>query len=135
MIYVTFFFLALPILGNAQAVKLTDKQINESGVNQLNFIDSLSEATDLARLDIANKLPFLILKGGVSPVVYTTDAKFQGDFNIYFYDLGCTGTLDKYAIEYNRVIFEYLTSVFGKKWIRIVRKDVIGLTAYKHNKL
>ncbi len=33
------------------------------------------------------------------------------------------------------MVFDYLTIVYGKKWIKEIRKDVIGLSNWKkHNK-
>jgi hypothetical protein len=66
-------------------------------------------------------------------VVYASDAKFQKDYKNYFHESGCTGPKERIAMEYNRIMFEYLTRTYGKKWIKSARKDILGLKHYKQN--
>src|SRR5690349_668922 len=57
----------------AQKIKITDEIYNKSGASKLTFIDSLSQATQLAKQDIANGIPFILLQSGISPIKYSTD--------------------------------------------------------------
>jgi len=127
---ISLFFLS-PILSYGQLVKPTDEQVNESGASKLVFADSLTQAINLADADIIKGTRFLLLKGGISPVIYASDAKFQKDYKIYYHESGCTGPREQIAIEYNRVMFKYLTQTYGKKWLKTVRKDILGLKSYK----
>jgi hypothetical protein len=124
-------FLLSPILSYGQLLRPTDNQVNESGASKLVFADSLTQATDLANADIIKGTRFLLLRGGISPAVYASDAKFQEDYKIYYHESGCTGPREQIAIEYNRVMFKYLTQTYGKKWLKTVRKDILGLKSYK----
>ena len=114
------------LLAFGQTRQLTDEQINKSGVVRLVFADSLEQVTKLANQDIANGTPFLLLQSGIAPIVYTTDRKFENKYKTYYYESGCTGLKEKFAVEYNRIIFAHLTEKYGTKWKKEVRKDVIG---------
>jgi len=124
-------FLLSPILSYGQLLKPTDEQVNRSGASKLVFADSLTQAIHLANSDIIKGTRFLLLKGGISPVVFASDPKFQEDYNIYYNESGCTGPREHLAIEYNRVMFKFLTQAYGKKWLKTVRKDILGLKGYK----
>jgi hypothetical protein len=114
------------LLTFGQSGQLTDEQISKSGAIQLVFAESLEQATKLANQDIDNGTPFLLLQSGIVPVVYTTDNKFEDKYKVYYYESGCSGSKEKFAIEYNRTIFKHLTDKYGKKWKKEIRKDVIG---------
>jgi len=124
---IIFGLLIFPLLSFGQSGKLTDEQINKSGAVKLLFADSLGQAISLAKEDISNGTPFLLLQSVLSPVVYATDEKFENKYKVYYYESGCTGPREKFATEYNKVIFEHLTDHFGRKWKKEARKDVIGL--------
>lgn len=124
-------FLLSPILSHGQFSQLTDEQINCSGASRLVFADSVKQAIILANADIIEGTRFLLLRSGISPLVFASDAKFQEDYKIYYHESGCTGPREQIAIEYNRVMFKYLTQTHGKKWLKTVRKDILGLKSYK----
>lgn len=111
--------------------ELSDEQLNNSGASKLTFVNSRNEATKLANEDIANGTPFLLLAGGIAPVIISTDPEFERRYGIYFYEYGCTGPESKYINAYNEVIFNFLTEQFKKSWLKEVRKDVIGLKEWK----
>lgn len=111
-------------------LKPTDEQVDRSGASKLVLADSLSQAINLANADIIEGIRFLLLKSGISPVVLAGDEKFQQDYKIYYYESCCAGPNEKIAIEYNRVMFKHLTEAYGKKWLKNVRKDVLGLKRY-----
>jgi len=129
--FMIFTILLFPFFGHTQIIKITDDQINESGASKLIFAENLAKAADLAQSDIEKKIPFLLLQGGIAPVIYSTDNQFQEKYKIYYYEFGCTGLNYKFAAEYNKIMFGYLTQKYGNKWIRIIRKDVIGLKGYQ----
>ena len=111
---------------------LTDEQINSSGQAKLLFAKK-SEIGDLAKQDIENGIPFLLLQGGIAPVIIATDPQFEDKYKIYFYEYGCTGPDQNLIEDYNKIIFDYLTDQYGKKWIKEVRDDVVGLDDWKKN--
>lgn len=115
-------------------VELSDEQLNNSGATRLTFANSIIQAEQLANGDISNGISFLLLAGGIAPVVIATDPKFERKYGIYFYEYGCTGPDYDYIKAYNKVIFEHLTEQYGKRWIKEVRKDVVGLKDWKKNK-
>lgn len=113
--------------------ELTDEQLNNSGPSKLTFVNSRNEATRLANDDISNGTPFLLLAGGIAPVIIATDPKFERKYGIYFYEYGCTGPEQKYIIAYNEEIFKHLTEQYYKSWLKEMRKDVVGFKEWKKN--
>ena len=109
---------------------LTDEQIDSSGPAKLLFAKK-SEIRNLAKQDIENGNPFLLLQGGIAPVIIATDPQFEDKYKIYFYEYGCTGPDQSLMEDYNKLIFSYLTDQYGKKWIKEVRDDVVGLNEWK----
>lgn len=101
----------------------------------MRFADSLSQVRELAKSDIANQKMFLLLSSGISPIVYSTDLRFENDFKIKYLESGCTGPKEEFAIEYNNTIFNYLTDKHGTKWKKDVRKDVSGLKTTNSGKI
>lgn len=124
--------LILLLLSNlifCQSKKLTDKEINNSGAAKINFIENCNEAEKLAETDIKNKTIFLFLQNGEASIQFYGDKTFEEKYNIKFYEQGCIGS--NCTKEYNKAIFDYLLSKYGKKWIRKIRKDVIGFKEWK----
>lgn len=111
--------------------KLTAEQINNSGPSQLTFVSDKNKAKQLAESDIQNGTPFLLLMGGIAPVIVETDPEFEKKYGVFFYEYGCTGPEDKILTAYNETVFDFLADTFGKKWMREIRDDVIGLKAWK----
>ncbi|MCM8571141.1 hypothetical protein NE848_17225 [Gramella jeungdoensis] len=111
---------------------LTDEQINSSGPAKLLFAKK-SEIRNIAKQDIENGIPFLLLQGGIAPVMIATDPQFEDKYKLYFYEYGCTGPDQNLIEDYNKIIFDYLTDQYGKKWIKEVRDDVVGLDDWKKN--
>lgn len=111
--------------------ELTDTQLNNSGPSKLIFVMDKNQAKKLAELDIENGNPFLLLMGGIAPVLISTDPEFEKKYGIYFYEFGCTGPENEMIITYNETIFDFLTIKHGKKWLKEVRDDVIGLKSWR----
>jgi len=101
--------LLFPILSYGQLSRPTDEHLNRSGASKLVFADDLTQAIDFANADINRGIRFLLLRSEISPVSYPSDAKFQGDYKIYYHESGCTGPREQLAIAYNSVMFKYLT--------------------------
>jgi len=117
--------------------KLTDDDINKSSAVKMVFADTVRDCDEMdewVRTDIKNKTVFLFLQGGIAPKAYTTDNAFENKYNIYFFDFGCTAPDPKCAIRYNEKVFEYLTGAYGKKWMKEIRKDIMGLAQWKAKK-
>lgn len=111
--------------------ELTDEQVNNSGASRLTFITDNLKAKEMAELDIKNGTPFLLLMGGIAPTIIATDPAFEKLYGIYFYEFGCSGPEDEIIVSYNQRIFEHLDKVFGKKWKKKVRDDVIGFKDWR----
>lgn len=121
----------LRIYSFGQFGKPDDTQINNSGANKLYFASSNDEAKSFALNDINNNIPFLLVQGGISPIVYYTDSLFENKYHVFYLEFGCSGPKNEFIIEYNKSIFRYLTKTYNKKWRKGIRKDVIGLKQYK----
>ena len=128
---ITILLLTGPILSFGQAQELTSDDYNNSGAIKLIFETEISRAQDLAKKDIEKGIPFLLIRSGVAPVVYTTDSVFENRFKVYYYELGCTGPNYELMIAYNIEIFKFLDKEFGKEWRRSIRKDIIGFKKWE----
>jgi len=122
-------FLFLSIFAFGQSKKLTNEEIKISGVSKINFIENCNEATKLAETDIKNEIIVLFLQSGEAPIIYYEDEIFKKKYNVFFYEQGCIGS--NCTKEYNKIIFNYLLNKYGKKWIKQIRKDVIGFKDWK----
>ena len=111
--------------------ELSDEQLNNAGASKLTFISDITEAEKMAELDIENGIPFLLLMGGVAPTIISSDPQFENTYGVYFFEFGCTGPENKILSAYNQIIFEHLNKEYGKKWIKEVRKDVIGFKDWR----
>lgn len=111
--------------------ELTDEQLNNSGPSKLTFITYIEKAEELAESDIQKGVPFLLLMDGIAPTIISTDPEFEKRHGIYFYEYGCTGPDKEIIIAYNEIIFNFLSKKYGKKWLKEVRQDVIGLKNWK----
>lgn len=80
-----------------------------------------------AHEDIISGKPKLLLQGGISPIIYKGQEKFERKYKIKYSDFGCTGQPTGCSVEYNLTIFKYLDNKFGKGWRKEVRQDIIGL--------
>ncbi len=121
--------LFLSNLAFGQSKKLSDEVINNSGASKINFIKDCNEVNKLAETDIKNETIFLFLQSGEAPIIYSKDVTFEKEYNIKFYEQGCIGS--NCTKEYNKIIFNYLLNKYGKKWIKQIRKDVIGFKDWK----
>lgn len=115
--------------------RLTDNELNAAGASKM-FFASLATgcgvADSLARMDVEKQLPFLLLAGGIAPVAYMpTDAVAEQKFQFHYYEYGCSPLDEACILGYNHRIFAYLTKRYGKKWLKAVRPDVVGLQAWK----
>ncbi|WP_198989007.1 hypothetical protein [Hymenobacter sp. BT559] len=126
--------LSLSAFGQGNA-SLTDVQPAQTGPAQMFFASMVAGcgvADSLAKLDIKKQMPFLLLKGGIASVVHVpTDSLAEQKFQFHYYDFGCSGPDEACVLGYNQRIFEYLTSKYGKRWLKAVRRDVVGLKEWK----
>jgi hypothetical protein len=65
--------------------------------------------------------------GGMPDFKNEKDKRFQKKYKVEFYSQGCL----RYGINddeegYNKTIFKYLDSKYGKSWRKEIRKDAIG---------
>jgi hypothetical protein len=126
--------LLLGLSASAQSTNLAQvATVDTSGRAQLTFImdDDCSRASILAERDIRANAPFLLVASGIAPVVYTSDAAFEGQFRVRYFDEGCTGPSRACLMTYNQRVFNYLQATYGKRWQRVVRKDVVGLKEWR----
>lgn len=127
--YIALIFIASPSFGqedkqsNEEVIfrrigELSDEQLNNSGPSKLMFSGSNTDAVRLANQDIKNGTLFLLLQGGVAPTIIATDPTFEKEFDVYFYEYGCSGPEQRFIEAYNQVIFEHLAKKYKKSGIR-----------------
>ncbi|MEN2402143.1 hypothetical protein GKZ90_0020305 [Flavobacterium sp. MC2016-06] len=128
---IIFIILLFSAVSNGQENSLSDEQMNSSGANKVEFADGDEEIQKLAKLDIENQIPFLLLQGGIDQMISYKDQKFEEKFKIYFFNYGCIAPSEKVESIYNQVIFNYLFAKYGKSWIKEIRKDIPGFKEFK----
>src|SRR5690606_34685004 len=77
--------------------------------------------------DIHYDRPKLLISGGIAPIVYAGQEKFEKKNGVVYQDYGCISPDYNCMVEYNQTIFNYLDQTQGKSWRKEVRKDVVGL--------
>lgn len=82
--------------------------------------------SQIADLDIKNHKPRLLIFGGIAPIIYMGQEKFENRYKVKYHDFSDILPNIDCAIDYNRTIFDYLDKKYGKKWRKEVRKDVVG---------
>lgn len=86
---------------------------------------------DIAKRDIDKNKPRLLFSGGIAPVIYSDQDKFEKKYGVKYSDYGCVTPSYECIEQYNKEIFKYLDNKFGKSWRREIRKDVIGYKRWK----
>ena len=105
---------------------VTITEVSISGLPLLAIADcSINE--DMAQRDIKKKKPRLLIVGGIAPVVYVHQEKFEKKYDVKYHDFGCVAPNEICIEQYNQVVFKYLDSKYGEKWRKEVRKDVVGM--------
>lgn len=118
---------------HGQPSLITLENIHLDSVSLEDFVVKINALDDwvskeIAAVDIEIKKPKLLLAGGISPIVYYDQHKFERKYHIEYYDYGDVITVPfELMKEYNKRIFEYLDFKYGTKWRQKVRPDVIGL--------
>ncbi|MHA6249116.1 FEKKY domain-containing protein [Pontibacter sp. CAU 1760] len=119
----------LQIIGFSVPVIDTTVTITNAPVTGINLLARTNCVVnqDVAYRDIKYQRPRLLLVGGIAPVVYANQQKFEQRYDVAYHDFGCVAPNEKCIALYNKVVFEYLDKRYGRKWRKEVRKDVIGL--------
>lgn len=87
-----------------------------------------SYSSHKAKTDIKSGRPQLLLIGSIAPVMNSeVDNQFEKQFNIKYYDFGCSPPALECVWSYNKEVFIFLDSTYGEPWRKKVRLDVIGL--------
>ena len=110
---------------------LTDEDFNNSGPSKMTFIEKCTDVEDLFKADLKKQTIFLLLQGGIAPVVIRSDKAFENKYQVYYYDFGCNVPNSECVKTYNELVFRHLTKLYRNKWKKEVRKDVIGLQNWK----
>lgn len=77
--------------------------------------------------EIENKLPKIVIVGGIVRAARPGDDKFARKYHIQFIDTGCVLEDNDCLAAYNKATFEYLDKKYGRKWRKHARQDLIGL--------
>ena len=103
------------------------EKINASSAQQLILTINEDQATQYAEEDIGKGLLILHLCSGEAPITITTDSLFQATYNVVYYEHGCICPHNEFMLSYNTLVIQYLKDKHGKRCIKEMRKDVIGL--------
>lgn len=128
-------FIASCFFVNAQSQQPDPYSPVELKIDLLDTTNNCRAIDSMYAQDKNNHIIRLFLQGGIAPVVYTNDKEFEKKYDVFFYDFGCVAPYDNCVIRYNRNAFDYLTRTYGKKWMKEMRKDVIGFKQWKSRKL
>ena len=81
---------------------------------------------EIAKKDIENNQPRLLLIGGITPSIKSGQAAFEKKYKVTYSDFGCLQDPFECVNQYNQTVFTYLDDKFGNNWRKLVRDDVIG---------
>ena len=126
---IIFFFILISLSMSYGQNKSFQDAIDESNVNKILLEIDCNSINFIVNEDIKNQRVFIFLNGGASPIRFSTDESFEKKYNIYFYEQGCVNSLC--AESYNMIIFDYLKKTYGKKWMKEIRDDAVGLKKWK----
>lgn len=74
----------------------------------------------------------LFISGGIAPVANTkSDNRFERKYKVKYVDFGCEAFNYECIQRYNIITFKVLDNKRRGKWRKNVRKDVIGIEAYR----
>ena len=90
-------------------------------------ITAIEDAKKMAHSHIKNGTLFLLIQGGIVPVITEQDLAFSNKYGVQFYDFGCLAIDTALMIAYNEVVFEYLYDNYGSKLFKELRPDIKGL--------
>lgn len=97
--------------------------------------ESCDTVSNLFKEDLSYNNLYLFIIGGPAPTIYETDQDFYKQFKVSYYDFGCiVPTSNECLKEYNYLVFAHLSEKHGEKWLKKVRKDVLGVKEWKKNK-
>ena len=104
-------------------------ELKHNSITNLNLlIKAVCDVDEtIAERDINENKPRLLLRGGIAAIFYYNQHDFEKKYNISYFDFGCVGPARECIVHYNKRIFQYLDSKFGKEWRKDVRRDVLGL--------
>src|SRR5690606_24855641 len=104
IINISLFLLVVSSNVFGQNRELTDEDYKNSSVSKWDFVSGdCNEVQSFFETDLKNKTVFLYLSGGIAPVKYDDDEKFENEYGIYFYELGCVTPNYKCITEYNKL--------------------------------
>ena len=99
--------------------------------NEIEFLNTNEAFEQLAKQDIQKGTTQLFYALGFNSTNDNKDISFEKKYNISYYNFGCIAPKSDFLIAYNKIIFNYLSSEFGKSWLKEIRKDIPGLSEYK----
>ncbi|MEI6823748.1 MAG: hypothetical protein WCL51_17595 [Bacteroidota bacterium] len=119
------------IYGQPQLIEIANIHLDSSSLENIEVLINANDdwvSKEIAAIDIKIGKPKLLLAGGITPIIYNNQHKFEKKYHVKYYDYGDLINVPFESMEeYNNKIFEYLDSKYGKKWRLEIRKDVIGL--------
>ena len=91
-------------------------------------------ADQIAKDDIEKNKVKLLIVGGIAPKIYLNQNIFEEKYNLKYFDYGDVAPGSHCLLLYNKTMFDYLMTKYGKKWLREIRPDVYGLQEWKKEK-
>jgi hypothetical protein len=123
--------LSISAFSQEEIETVDSNNFQNSYVSKVTSANNISEAEKFAKEDIENSSLFLIVPGGIAPVIYASDFDFKSKYGVSIINFGCEPLNKEVSISYNMKVFDFLTENYGKKWLKEIRDDVIGLAEYK----
>ncbi|MDP2060937.1 MAG: hypothetical protein U1C58_00075 [Flavobacteriaceae bacterium] len=110
---------------------LADSIKKNSGASKLQFTTNMNEAREYALVDIENKTPFLITKGGIAPSISIDQINFEEKYPVYFYRPGNSFLKKDVEGAYNFVVLDFILRKYGKAALAKISKDVFAFDDWK----
>lgn len=88
---------------------------------------SIKASKEIAMKDFRKGELKLYIMGGIAPTANSKkDKRIEKKYNFTYYDLGCEAATEEAVLEYNERAIMILRLKHGQKWVKHVRKDIVG---------
>src|SRR5690606_18640373 len=99
--------LSISAFSQEEIETVDSNNFQNSYVSKVTSANNISEAEKFAKEDIENSSLFLIVPGGIAPVIYASDFDFKSKYGVSIINFGCEPLNKEVSISYNMKVFDF----------------------------
>jgi hypothetical protein len=119
---------------NGYGSKNIDTLIEIKGTSKIIELELLVQCeinSSVAKFDIKNSKPRLLVNGGIAPAYIPNKDLFEKKYGVKYDDMGDVPPPHECLKQYNTEVFKYLDSKFGESWKAEISSEVVGFEKSK----